>query len=245
VGLRWGVDVDWEYPELQDRANVLSLFREFRQFLDAAASPLLLTAALPAGKKYYEALDLAAIHPFLDFLNIMTYDYHGSSFEPNGPINGNAPYCDPAGGENVRDTVLAYVAAGVPTHKLNMGLATYGRTWQLPGFPPAGLDTVAPVGAGKQGACTLQEGTIAYFELQQEPDVHGSNLPHLNYAVKVYEDDATNTWNVAAYDTKETHTHKNMRSRRNGTRRLRRLGYRHGRRLPTHQRHRRLRLRRI
>lgn len=79
-----GLDVDWEYPRgADDRAAYVSLLRELRMAFEgegkSSGQPrLLLTAAVPAS---FEAIaagyDVPEIAKYLDFINVMTYDFHG------------------------------------------------------------------------------------------------------------------------------------------------------------------------
>jgi GH18 family chitinase len=53
---------------------------------------LILSAALPAGKDKYGYLNLKELSDQLDFINIMTYDYHGGSWEQDGPTAPHTPW---------------------------------------------------------------------------------------------------------------------------------------------------------
>jgi GH18 family chitinase len=80
-----GLDVDWEFPITEtDRQIFSSLVRDYRLEFDNEAirfnrTRLLLTAAVAAYQPKIEAgYDIKEIVPFLDYINLMTYDYHGS-----------------------------------------------------------------------------------------------------------------------------------------------------------------------
>jgi chitinase len=80
-----GLDLDWEFPETEtDRHIFSSLVRDYRlEFRNEALhfnrTRLLLTAAVAAYRPKIEAgYDIKEITPFLDYINLMTYDYHGS-----------------------------------------------------------------------------------------------------------------------------------------------------------------------
>jgi len=145
-----GVDIDWEYPvsgglqgnktRPQDRQNFTLLLAELRKQLDERGKldkkPYLLTIAAPAGRQTYRNLELEKIHQHLDWINLMTYDFHGSW---STLTNFNAPLYpakdDPNPDEtlrkhsNVDSAVKAYLAAGVPAEKLVVGVPFYGRGW--------------------------------------------------------------------------------------------------------------------
>ena len=79
-----GIDIDWEYPGFadhsgrpEDTVNFTLLLETVSKKLKAQNPPLLLTIAAPAGHQNYSNMEVAKIHPYLDWINIMTYDFHG------------------------------------------------------------------------------------------------------------------------------------------------------------------------
>ncbi|MDC8772495.1 glycosyl hydrolase family 18 protein [Roseateles albus] len=142
AGVFDGIDIDWEYPVAcglscgapEDKANFTALLAEFRKQLDAAKPGLLLTIAAPAGIDKIRVMDPAAFHPSLDFINVMTYDFHGA-FEPTTGFHSAlyASPADPSTGDvrlyNSNDAIQAFLDRGVPAKKLNLGIGFYGRGW--------------------------------------------------------------------------------------------------------------------
>lgn len=72
-----GIDIDWEYPGIgtagvsfspEDTDNFSLLMKDVRH---AIGKDKLLTIATQAGAKYY---NLRAVEPYVDYVNIMTYD---------------------------------------------------------------------------------------------------------------------------------------------------------------------------
>jgi chitinase len=145
-----GVDIDWEYPvsggepgnktRPEDKPNYTLLLAELRRQLDEQGKSdkrsYLLTIAAPAGPKTFANLELDKIHAHLDWINLMTYDFHGGW----SPLtNFNAPLYpsskDPTPDETIRkyfnadSAVKAYLKAGVPADKLVLGVPLYGRGW--------------------------------------------------------------------------------------------------------------------
>jgi chitinase len=81
-----GLDLDWEFPESETDRRIFSLLvrdyrLEFQNEAFLANRPrLLLTAAVAAYRPKIEAgYDIKEIAPFLDYVNLMAYDYHGRS----------------------------------------------------------------------------------------------------------------------------------------------------------------------
>ena len=163
-----GVDIDWEYPVsggLQsgspaDKANYTALLQEFRNQLNAKETAdsrdYLLTIAAPAGPSIINNLEPAKIAVATDWINLMSYDYHGgwdATTGHNAPLAQGAADPSPTGW-SVSETVDAYLAAGVPAGKLVVGVPFYGRGWTTTGTANAGLfqaGTGASVGTWESG----------------------------------------------------------------------------------------------
>ncbi len=137
-----GVDIDWEYPgggglegnvaRPEDKQNFTLLLRALRNELDARGPGHLLSIAAPAGAPKIANLEVAAIHPLLDHINIMTYDYHGGWERATG-FNAAlyAATGDPTPDRtyNVDGSVKAFLQGGAPASKLVVGMPFYGRGW--------------------------------------------------------------------------------------------------------------------
>ncbi|KAF4502819.1 Chitinase 1 [Fusarium agapanthi] len=133
-----GIDIDWEYPASDDdAANMVLLLQAVRNELDAYASQhapgyhFQLTIAAPAGSSHYSKLRLADLGRVVDYINLMAYDYAGSwssvaGHNANLYANTDIPQSTPF---NTDDAVKAYLDAGVPSHKLILGMPAYGRSF--------------------------------------------------------------------------------------------------------------------
>ncbi|KAL4423689.1 hypothetical protein ABPG75_000990 [Micractinium tetrahymenae] len=129
-----GIDIDWEFPNWEDSApgevaDFTVLMRELRAA--ASAEGLLLTAALRASPTPGKHADVKAIADLVDWINLMTYDYHGNFDVPRiKKVNSNAPIKDCHAVDanwDIEGALDAYEKAGVPMFKIVMGLATYGE----------------------------------------------------------------------------------------------------------------------
>jgi chitinase len=145
AGLFDGIDVDWEFPGVgpharaADRHNATLLLQEFRRQLDAVGAQLhkryLLTAALPAGDLSSRPWELPPVAASLDWINVMSYDFHGPW---DRRTNFNSPFAlsdkdpTPAGQRlhaSTTGTVSLYRSLGVPADKLVVGVPFYARQY--------------------------------------------------------------------------------------------------------------------
>jgi len=136
-----GIDIDWEYPvdggletnaaRPEDRGNYTLLLAEIRRQLDELGAQndrhYLLTIAAPAGASNYRNYELGSIAEYLDWINIMAFDYSGGWSTETG---FNAPLFADNGNPGADDAVRAYLDAGVPAAKLTLGIPFYGRGWK-------------------------------------------------------------------------------------------------------------------
>ncbi|WMJ67773.1 glycosyl hydrolase family 18 protein [Stenotrophomonas sp. 24(2023)] len=142
LGVFDGIDIDWEYPvacgiacgSAEDNANFTALLAEFRRQLNLVRPGLLLTVAVGAGIDKVRVTDPASYHQYLDYINVMTYDFHGAWDARTNHHSAlfNSPN-DPSTGDqkqyNSNDAIEAFISRGVPASKLNLGIGYYGRGW--------------------------------------------------------------------------------------------------------------------
>jgi chitinase len=145
-----GVDIDWEYPvggglagnknRPEDKQNFTLLLKQLRASLDVAGAVdgkrYLLTIAAPAGYSIIANIEPDKYNQYLDFVNLMTYDYNGGW---NTVTNHVSPLfanpSDPSSAENKEKyntdwTVREYIRLGVPSYKLNIGVPYYSYGWK-------------------------------------------------------------------------------------------------------------------
>lgn len=120
-----GIDIDWEYPGSKagkisaspdDRDNFTLLMRDIR----AAIGPdKLLTFADYADTLY---VDYRRVMPYVDFLNLMTYDMD------DPPFHQSSLYRSVRSGRlTVAEAVESHIKAGVDADRLVMGIPFFGR----------------------------------------------------------------------------------------------------------------------
>ncbi|XP_046990556.1 probable chitinase 10 [Schistocerca americana] len=169
-----GLDMDWEYPKgTDDKKNFVLLLKELREAFEAEAqevkqSRLLLSAAVPVGPDNVRGgYDVPAVASYLDFINLMAYDFHGKWERETGH---NAPLYAPSSDSEWRKQLSVdhaanmWVKLGAPKEKLVIGMPTYGRTFTLSN--PSNFKVNAPAsGGGKAGDFTKEGGFLAYYEV--------------------------------------------------------------------------------
>jgi chitinase len=164
-----GIDIDWEFPGFADRENFTALLQELRSQLDAQGDAdgchYLLTIAAPAGPTHIANLQLAQIHPLLDWFNLETYDFTTAS---SLKTNFVAPLFTSEGALNVNAAVTSYLGAGVPADKIVMGVRFVGTGWQGVGPANNGLyqtDTGPAPGTWDQPGAA-PSGSFGYQDIE-------------------------------------------------------------------------------
>ncbi|MBQ0024599.1 MAG: glycoside hydrolase family 18 [Bacteroidales bacterium] len=127
-----GIDIDWEFPGLSwsgaacdpkvDTDNYVLMMKQLRETL---GEDYLLTYAGYCKDKQtvsggYKYIDIEAVDPYVDWVNIMTYDMDAAP-HPQSAINSPSAYVD------CSRAVDAYLKAGVSPEKIVLGVPFYGR----------------------------------------------------------------------------------------------------------------------
>ncbi|HGY3716940.1 TPA: glycoside hydrolase family 18 protein [Citrobacter gillenii] len=163
-----GIDLDWEYPvngawglvesQPADRDNFTALLKELRS---AMGPQKLVTIAVGANADSPKSwVDVKAIAPLLDYINLMTYDmaYGTQYFNSNLYDSTQWPTVAAADKYSADFVVNNYLAAGLKPGQMNLGIGFYGRVPKRAIEP--GIDWSKP-DAQKNPA------TQPYFEPQQ------------------------------------------------------------------------------
>ncbi|MFA6277985.1 MAG: glycoside hydrolase family 18 protein [Pedobacter sp.] len=150
-----GVDIDWEYPGMQgeegnvyrpeDKENFTLMFEAIRKELDVlekeTGKKKLLTTATGGFPYFLTNTEMGKAQKYLDYINLMTYDYYSSKQAGHHTnLYNSKPYLT----DNSADKAIqAYINAGVPSSKIVLGIAFYGRNLKLNSNAQKGLgDTI-------------------------------------------------------------------------------------------------------
>ncbi|CAM2067436.1 Chitinase C-terminal domain-containing protein [Sulfidibacter corallicola] len=177
-----GLDIDYEYPTATSQAgnpndfdvseprrgrlyaDYMELVKLLRRKLDEASAQdgksYLLTMAAPASSWILGGMMMGEYATYMDFVNIMTYDFHGAW---NGFVGHNSallpddrdPETRPLGVPVLNvDWAYRYFRGVIPPAKMNVGIPYYSRGWRNvnKGSLPGGLyGSAAQSGGGALG----------------------------------------------------------------------------------------------
>ncbi|KAK2580185.1 hypothetical protein KPH14_012451 [Odynerus spinipes] len=166
-----GFDVDWEYPNQrggkpEDKQNYIAFLKELREKFEPHG--YLLSAAVGAAESSAsQSYNIREMSKYLHFINLMTYDLHGS-WESSTGINAPLYAKKGAVGNQAKLTVDAsiqyWLDQGAPADKLILGVPFYGRSFTLQN--PQTHDVGAPTtGPGTAGPFTREPGMLGYNEI--------------------------------------------------------------------------------
>ncbi|MDP5210059.1 glycosyl hydrolase family 18 protein [Microbulbifer sp. 2205BS26-8] len=181
-----GVDIDWEYPgggganadlgKESDGETYVTLMQDLRTALDTLESETgrqyQLTSAVGVSPAKISQVDYAQASPYMDYIFAMSYDYYGAWSEDLGHHAGLYPTASAIHeGFSGDETVTNLLTAGVPAHKLAVGVAMYGRGWK----GVSNMTSQDPFSGKGGGPISLtmnnghwEAGVVDYFRIVQE-----------------------------------------------------------------------------
>tara|TARA_R110000868_G_scaffold8205_9_gene42882 strand:- start:62408 stop:63961 length:1554 start_codon:yes stop_codon:yes gene_type:complete len=199
-----GVDYDWEFPVAggcagascsngaqqhspDDRANYVALLKDTRADLDDLGTGHHILSI--AGPQAYNPddknnssisnYDLSGMMPYVDYINVMAYDYHVGS---EAMTNNNAPLAqapnDPSANAkyfNVENGVDYYLGHGATADKLVLGFPLYGYGWKTSTAGPDG-DGLFTNGTGLNNGQAIPYKTIFTQYLNGDASSANTNL---------------------------------------------------------------------
>ncbi|KAJ7191007.1 glycoside hydrolase superfamily, partial [Mycena pura] len=174
-----GVDIDWEYPgepdipgipagSVDDGTNYVLFLRELRTLLPSSAT---LSITAPSSYFYLKQFQIQATADFVDYIVFMTYDLHGQWDYNSTSTNPGCPTGNCLRSHvNLTETMEALsmiTKAGVPSHQIAVGVASYGRSFQMVNPSCTGPECffTGPLSGAQPGPCTATPGYIANAEL--------------------------------------------------------------------------------
>ncbi|VVC93747.1 chitinase-3-like protein 1 [Leptidea sinapis] len=151
-----GIDLDWEFPVIhniggdlakRERQHFSQLLREIRMEYLRERKNYLLTVAVAAQQVVVDvAYDVDQINLYVDYANIMTYDFHYyTKFTPftglNAPLYARQSERFYMATLNINYTVQMYLNKGLDESKLVVGIPTYGHSFTLVNSQNANIES--------------------------------------------------------------------------------------------------------
>ncbi|CAH1365849.1 hypothetical protein MTP99_002131 [Tenebrio molitor] len=173
-----GLDIDWEYPGQRggtpaDQENFIDMLWVLRGKFNDNGGYLLTTAV--SNDPDAGAYNIGAISEVVDYINLMTYDFHGDA---GGKTGQNSPlYASSTDSDwekshaNCAAAVDNWLNRGAALDKIVLGLGFYGHGYTL--ADPNNHGVGAPtVGGGEGGSydhiCSLVDGWTEVWDDEQE-----------------------------------------------------------------------------
>ena len=166
-----GIDIDWEYPgythakttvRAEDKQTYTLLLKELRKRLDKEGAHLgrhlITSSATGATTIWLEHTEMGKASKYLDSVNMMCYDWYNPVEKNTG--HDSPLYTNPADPKaiSIDQAVKMNLAAGVPAHKIVIGVPFYGRMWTGVESTNNGLFQPIPPTAAPQEE-------LAYFDI--------------------------------------------------------------------------------
>ena len=179
------VDFDWEYPggggkagnavSASDGANFELVLRDLRTALNDLSArtgrDFEVSIATAGGQEKLGNLNLQGIDPYVDFYNVMTYDFHGGWENVTGhqaAMTGDANNYDVTGAVDVFET------AGIELSKVVMGAPAYTRAWG--NVSDGGTFGYQQPGSGRDATGSFEAGVYDYKDLLNDVVTGRRNL---------------------------------------------------------------------
>lgn len=133
-----------------------------------------LSIAAPASYWYLKAFPIARMAQVLDYIVYMTYDLHGqwdfgNMWSSPGCPQGNCLRSH-VNNTETEEALIMITKAGVPAHKILVGVATYGRSFKMSSAGCTGpmCTFLGPkISPAAKGVCTNEPGYLALAEINK------------------------------------------------------------------------------
>ncbi|CAG9861620.1 unnamed protein product [Phyllotreta striolata] len=159
-----GIDLDWEFPNVNNtedkrqKVHFTQLLEEIRKSINRQKNQqYLLTVAVAAPLTLIaQSYDVAYMNDYVDFVNLMSYDYHFyTKWTPftgfNSPLYASDNEVFIFGTLNVNYSANVWYNLGMDRSKIIVGLPIYGHTFRLTNPKNNGLYAPAS-GYGRLGS---------------------------------------------------------------------------------------------
>ncbi|KAL5364727.1 putative glycosyl hydrolase, family 18 [Aspergillus floccosus] len=178
-----GIDLDWEYPGAPDIPDIpagdpeagMDYYHLLSNVKKALGSSKSVSFAAPASYHYLKSFPMDQMGASLDYIIYMTYDLHGQWDYNN---KWTSPGC-PSGNclrshvneTETKDALSMITKAGVPSNKVVVGVASYGRSFKMAQAgctgPMCKFTGTSRMSNAAKGRCTDTGGYISNAEIDE------------------------------------------------------------------------------
>jgi GH18 family chitinase len=185
-----GIDIDWEFPggegantnlgSESDYQGYADLMKDLRTGLNelenSTGKEYELTSAIGSGPARIDAVNYTEAHQYMDYIFAMTYDYYGAWGTTLGHQTALHDYSyNKEEGFYATSAVDKLITVGVPSQKIVIGAAMYGRGWsKISGgdqdFPFTGVGTTSTSWQGEavnKAKGTWEDGVLDYKDIAE------------------------------------------------------------------------------
>ena len=168
-----GIDIDWEYPGMigdnnkfrpEDKEHYTLLFKELREGLDSLSRTThvkyYVTTAVGGSQSFIDHTEMDKVQQYNDYINIMSYDYAGAWSATTGHHTNLYASSVDSNQSSTHKSVQAFIGAGVPASKIVVGMAFYGKGWEMESTDNNGLYRKALKGARGGGFTYLKDSLV-------------------------------------------------------------------------------------
>ncbi|KAG2027031.1 hypothetical protein GB937_000767 [Aspergillus fischeri] len=222
-----GLDLDWEYPGAPDIPDIpagdpqagMDYYYLLSNVKKALGSSKSVSFAGPASYHYLKSFPMEQMGASLDYIIYMTYDLHGQWDYGN---KWTSPGC-PSGNclrshvneTETKDALSMITKAGVPSNKVVVGVASYGRSFKMAEAgctgPICKFTGTSRISNAAKGRCTETGGYISNAEIdeiinsgkvtKQWTDVGSNFLVYNDTEWVAYMDDKMKATRAEFYDS--------------------------------------------
>src|SRR3989337_1457378 len=127
----------------EDKQNYTILFKNLREQLDSlgrvTGKKYYVTTAVGGNVDYISTTEMDKVQQYCDFINVMAYDFAGGNDTLSNHHTGLYSASPDTSKYSTDEAVKMFLNAGVPPHKLVVGMGFYGKGWEMASTDNNGL----------------------------------------------------------------------------------------------------------
>jgi chitinase len=148
----------------EDKQHYTVLFKDLRSSLDSLSAithmKYFITTAVGGSQAYIDHTEMDKVAKYTDYINVMSYDYAGGEDSFSSHHTNLYTSSGDARQYSADRSIRAFLAAGVPPDKIVIGIAFYGKGWEMASAANNGLYQRATRPAHGGGFTFLRDSVI-------------------------------------------------------------------------------------